>query len=72
MSISLDKVGNYSNLDLTRRDRDKNFHSGVMVGWNKKKGQDAGYGKSILDPRVGVMRSFYLTNPDHNFLLSIT
>ena len=42
------------------------------MGWNKKKGQDAGYGKSILDPRVGVMRSFYLTNPDHNFLLSIT
>ena len=43
-----------------------------MVGRNKKKGQYAGFGKSILDPRVGVMRSFYLTNSDHNFLLSIT
>lgn len=37
MSISLDKVGNYSNLGLTRRDRDKNFHSGGMVDDPTKK-----------------------------------
>ena len=58
MSISLDQAGNYRNLGLTRRDRDEMF---IAVGWNEKR-QDAELGKYILDPRVSVVGSFYLTN----------
>lgn len=56
MSISLDQAGNYRN--LARRDRDELF---IAAGWNEKR-QDAELGKCILDPRVSVVGSFYLTN----------
>ena len=39
----------YSNLGLTRQDRDANFCCGGMAGWNEKWWWDAGFERSILD-----------------------
>ena len=68
LSISLGQAGNYRNLGLTRLDRDEMF---IAAGWNEKR-QDAELGKCILDPRVSVVGSFYLTNwPQFSFVYNL-